>query len=241
MGCGVGRAAEHVAAANQDLCLSHVTRMDGVSVWRAWAETNVTTVVVVTMVSMATAAQVNNSKGNVGLTADSSTLWSLIGYDLFFSQHALVITRVGTATQRLESASAPPTQRGTPATGVRQVTGVTTQPWAARYTQKYTQTHTRKEDDTCDRCDRCVTSCSVLSHAAAAQQEAPPLSVTSPTANVGAGRASLAGHVTNVHLVTMVTQHAQRAAATWREQKGSSATQRWECATVDTVECVCAR
>ncbi|GLD72486.1 laminin subunit alpha-1-like protein, partial [Lates japonicus] len=40
LGCRVDWAAGHVAAASQDLCLSHVTRMDGVSVWRVWAETS---------------------------------------------------------------------------------------------------------------------------------------------------------------------------------------------------------
>lgn len=81
------------------------------------------------------------------------TFPSLTGCDVLLSQHAPVNTLVETATLRMESASAPPTRRETAVTGVRQVTGVTTQTQAARYTQTHIQilTYIQREDDY--RCD----------------------------------------------------------------------------------------
>lgn len=64
----------------------------------------------------------------------------LIGRCLI-SQHAPVITPVETVTPIAESASAPPTQREIPVTGVRQVTGVTTSAQDARYTHTHTLRH----------------------------------------------------------------------------------------------------
>uniref|UniRef100_A0A8P4GKR4 Laminin, alpha 1 n=1 Tax=Dicentrarchus labrax TaxID=13489 RepID=A0A8P4GKR4_DICLA len=98
----------------------------------------------------------------------------------------------------------------------------------------------------CTNTHRCVrihtvTSFYFFSRAAALQQEAPPLSAILAMDSVGAERGSLADHVTNVPLVTMVFQDAQCVAATWPEQTRSSAIQRWECVTVYTLESVCAR
>ncbi len=138
----MGRAVRPVAAANQALSLSHVTKMGSASVWKVWLETSVTAVAVVTMVSTPMAAQVVKQKRqHVSLATDWSTLSILICCDLFSSQHASVITLEGTVTLRAVSASAPPTQRETPVTGVKQVTGVTTPPQAVRYIQIHTDIH----------------------------------------------------------------------------------------------------
>lgn len=79
------------------------------------------------------------------------------------------------------------------------------------------------------------------SHAAAAPQEAPPHSVNSLVAFVSAKRASLAGHVTNVLLVTTVTLHAQHVAVMPQEPRKHSAIRHRECVTVTTMESVNAR
>lgn len=52
------RAVWSVAATNQELCLSHVTRRADAGAWRVWAETSVTGVVTVTTALMSEAAQV---------------------------------------------------------------------------------------------------------------------------------------------------------------------------------------
>lgn len=57
-GSAVSRAAGTVAATSQDPCLSHVTRRDDASAWRAWAETSVTVVVRVTTASTSATAEV---------------------------------------------------------------------------------------------------------------------------------------------------------------------------------------
>lgn len=189
---------------------------------------------------------------------------TLTGCDPFSSQHVPVITLEETATLRVVSASALPTQRETPVTGVRLATGLMTPQQAARYTQIHTQTHkdTHKYtrytqiDKIQTGVQRCMsiqkytqsyaqvsimhthtqythtkmqihtlTSWHLFSHAAAAQQEAPPFSVILPMDSVGAERGSLASHVTSAPLGTKVTQHAWCVAATWRGQMRSSATQ----------------
>lgn len=58
--CKKVEAARPVTAASQDPFPRHVTRTDGVSVSRVWAETGVTDAVVGIMVSTAAAAQVNS-------------------------------------------------------------------------------------------------------------------------------------------------------------------------------------
>lgn len=59
--------------------------------------------------------------------------------------------------------------------------------------------------------------------------------------HVRADQASLAGHVTSVHPVIMVTQNAQHVAVMWQERIRHSATRQWECVTVNTMGSVCAR
>lgn len=142
LGCRVGGAARPVAAANQDLFPSHAMRRGSAYVWRAWLATSVTAVAVVTMVSMPMAAQVVKRRmWHVSLAADWLVLLTQIGCDLFSCQHAPVTTLEGTVTPTVVSASAPPTQKETPAMCVRQATGVTTPRQAARYTKIYLNTH----------------------------------------------------------------------------------------------------
>lgn len=146
LGSTVGRTVGPVVATYQDLSPSHVMRRGGANVWTVWLEISVTDVVMATTVLAATAAKVLNRRWQpvslpcLVIFLDSDWL------DPFSFQHAPVITLEETATLRVVSASALPTQRDTPVTGVRLVTGVMTPHPAARYTQIHTNTHKDTQD-----------------------------------------------------------------------------------------------